>query len=348
MNDGPSVLLRCDGSPEIGLGHVVRCLALADELRDAHKCRIAFAMREGPLGFGMVQEKGYPVLTAPDAKQPFSYPEWMTRGITKLGARALILDVRDDLARSDVEKLRERGIIVAVLDDLSERRLAADLAFYPPVPQVHELDWAGFTGQLYVGWEWVVLRRDFTRRLQRVPHERPVVLVTMGGSDPAGLTLKVVAALDLLDEDFETVVVLGPGYCHHDSLRKVLARSRRQYDVREGVTDMASVMAQVDLAVASFGVTAYELAAMGVPAVYLCLTQDHAQSALVFENAGMAVCLGVFTQVTVEEVSKAVRDLLSGNSKREEMAYQAHRRVDGWGAERAALKVKERTATSNA
>ena len=58
----------------------------------------------------------------------------------------------------------------------------------------------GHTGQLHVGWEWVLLRREFAQRPSQLPHERPLVLVTMGGSDPAGLTLKAVSALDLLDE----------------------------------------------------------------------------------------------------------------------------------------------------
>lgn len=56
----------------------------------------------------------------------------------------------------------------------------------------------------------------------------------------------------------------------------LLACTHRCYDVREDAHDMPALMAQADLAIASFGVTAYELAARGVPAIYLCLTDDHA------------------------------------------------------------------------
>ena len=347
MNTGPSVLFRCDGSSEIGLGHVVRCLALADELREAHGCQVAFAMRHGPLGFEMVREKGYPVLTPSDDDQSFNYVRWLAEAISNVDAQTLVLDVRDNLPRAAVETLRGKGVLIVTLDDPSERRLAADLAFYPPVPQVKRLDWDGFTGQLYVGWEWVVLRGEFAHALSkdqelRTKNQEPRILVTMGGSDPADLTLKAVEALDLLDEDFEAVVVLGLGFSHHEALKGLLAKTRRHFDVRQNVTDMPSLMAQADLAVASFGVTAYELAAMGVPAIYLCLTQDHAKSASAFVEAGMAVCLGEFVDVTEAALVEAVSGLLDDKSKRIQMAKQASQQVDGKGAMQIALIMVER------
>jgi len=344
MTDGPLVLFRCDGSQKVGLGHVVRCLALADELREVHGCQVAFAMRDGPLGLEMVSKKGYQVIGPPEPGHSFNYARWLLELDRKGVPRVLVFDVRDDLARADVDKLREKGILIVVVDDASERRLAADFAFYPPVPQVQRLNWDGFTGQLFVGWDWVILRREFAHS-SRTPicyspsaiRNSPLkVLVTMGGSDPNGLTLRTVKALDLLQEDFQTIVLLGPGFVHHDALRNQLATMHRRFDVRENVSDVAVLMTQADLAVASFGVTAYELAAMGVSAVYLCLTQDHAESASPFVEAGMAICLGVSADVTEEMLAQKVRNLLRDVSGRLRMARQATMQVDGQGVRRVA------------
>ncbi len=347
MNTNPSILFRCDGSPEIGLGHVVRCLALADELYEVHGCRVAFAMRRGPLGFEMVRQKRYPVLTPPDDDRPFDYARWLAEAIGNVNARVLILDVRDDLPRAAVEALKEQGLLIVTQDDPSERRLAADLAFYPPVPQARKLDWSGFSGKVYVGWEWVVLRREFASCPRRMPHERPVVLVAMGGSDPAGLTLRVIEALDLLDEDFEAIIVLGPGFHYNKDLKDLLTKTRRQFEVRRSVTDVPELMAQADLAVASFGVTAYELAAMGIPAIYLCLTEDHAESASAFMDAGIAISLGVFSRVTAPILAETVSQLLNDVPRRLRMSDQAKRRVDGKGTKRIAHEVAEVVKSTN-
>ena len=125
----------------------------------------------------------------------------------------------------------------------------------------------------------------------------PKVLVTMGGSDPQGMTIKAVKALEMLEENFEAVVVLGAEFQHKEELNDLLSDCKHHFNVRENVKNMAEIMAQSDFAVASFGVTAYKLAAMGVPAIYMCLTEDHAKSASVFVEKGMAVSLGVFTHV---------------------------------------------------
>lgn len=344
MKTTASALFRCDGSPEIGLGHVVRCLAIAEELRESHGFRVGFAMRKGEPGCSMVRDKGYPVRTPSQASPRFDYAGWLRDAVREAGARVLVLDVRDDLSRDTVEGLRKEGLRIVLLDDLGQKRLSADLAFYPPVPQVRRLGWEGFTGKLFVGWEWVALRRQFASVPAHASRGRLTVLVTMGGSDPADLTRKTVGALDRLEGDFDAVVVEGRGYSRHEALAARLAGARRRFELLRDVDDMAALMARADLAVASFGVTAYELAAAGVPAIHLCLTEDHAESASAFAGAGMAVSLGAAGRVTEEALAGEISRLLADGTARRAMAARARQRVDGRGAGRIAQAIANGTA----
>ena len=336
-----AVLIRCDGSPEIGLGHVVRCRALACELQNAHGCEVVFAMREGPLGIEMVRQAGFPVVEAPpDAG--FDYREWMAGAVEALAADAIVLDVRDDLTLEDVRAIRLRTRAhVAVIDDSSDRRLAADDVFYPPVPQVGSLSWPGFAGRVHTGWEWVLMRSEFAAEPHHVHREPPTVLVTMGGSDPAGLTMKAVRALALVNRPIECVVLLGSGFAHDASLAAALDGFPHEcLTVRDG--DVHTHMLSSDLAVLSFGVTAYEVAACALPALHLCLTEDHALSSSAFVEEGLAVSLGLAEHLREARLAEAVEGMLADPERLRAMGPPARRLVDGKGAARIAEVIAAR------
>ena len=306
--EGRRILFRCDGDERVGMGHVVRCLALAEELRDTHGCRVSFAVASGPPGVRKIRQAGFRVAEKP---ADMIEAQWMDRVLAEERPHAVVMDFRTDLPREAVRAWKRSGARIITLDDPTDRRLEADLAFYPPVPQVREMDWTGFSGKLFAGWEWVILRRQFLRTFPPPDNPVPVVLITMGGSDPKGLTLLAVEALERIPEPLHGIVLLGPGFSHHKELGRLLARASRPYEVLEDVSDVASVMARADLAVASFGATAYELAAVGVPSVLLCLTADHASSAEALEKAGMCENLGLFGTVSGQKLAASVRGLLA-------------------------------------
>ena len=345
-------VIRCDGGSRVGMGHVVRCLAFADELRERHGVGVTFAMMEDELGIAMVKQSGYRVeqgcATGDEAL-------WMEGVLCRTAADLLIMDFRTDLDSSHVARWRARGVLIVTIDDPSDRRLAADLAFYPPVPQVKRMDWSGFSGTLYSGWEWVILRRQFaqagTWKLGHVsgtqvsdlsPHL--CVLVAMGGSDPAGLTLEAVRALKQIDECFQAVIVLGRAYCDRTDLDCLLRDASFHFEIRTDAQEMVRLMSEVDMAVASFGVTSYELASVGVPGVYLALTSDHSESCSAFEDAGSGINLGVHAEVTTAQLAGCIRSLLIDPAERTRMHERCRQLLDGCAAERMAGMCHERLA----
>jgi spore coat polysaccharide biosynthesis predicted glycosyltransferase SpsG len=423
------VLFRCDGGAALGMGHVSRCLALAAELRDRHRCAVTFAMRDAnSAGAAAVRTAGYDV-TIVDGDERRDYGAALEALIATQPAAAIVVDVRDALSRAALEAIRASGVRVVTIDDGSDRRLASDLAFYPPVPQVEEMDWTSFTGRRHVGWEWVLLRREFradagaravadagaqaaadagaraaadagaravadaearavadtgaraaadagaravadagaravadagaravadagARAFQAseggsadslaLPESEspPIdILVTMGGSDPAGMTEFTLQALELLPMALAIRVVVGPGFSRAEALADVIAHSKHSVQIARAPASLAPLMRASRMAVAAFGVSAYELAACGVPAVHLGLTDDHARSSSAFARAGAARMLGVFGRVTPAELAAAVADLMGHAGRRGEMARHASRLVDGLGAERVAALV---------
>ena len=341
------VIIRCDGDEQIGLGHVVRCLALAEELRDSQSVGVSFAMVSGKPGMDLIRSAGFPVIPLTDQ---VNEDIWLDKLIRTRKPNALILDVRSSLSPPRVRQWRKNGLLIVTIDDPSDRRLEADLAFYPPVPQVEGMDWSGFSGQLFVGWEWVLLRKQFARSpvFHRhvsssglsTPHPTKL-LITMGGSDPAGLTLKAVRALNQVKFPFHVTVILGSGFAHDDELLRLLEKVTFPYNILRNVNDMAEVMKKSDLALSSFGGTAYELAACGVPGIYFALTDDHARSAGLFKKERMGINLGVHNTVMDQDVVRAVESIIQDLALHDSLVKNCLKKMDGQGAKRMANTILE-------
>ena len=328
-----TVIIRCDGGGATGLGHVKRCLTLARRLRDAHGFGVRFAMNLDKVGTEPVMAEGFAVDLMPNGADE---ADWLLELTEKYRALSVVLDIRTKLSATSVLRLRGTGAVVGVVDDASPRRLSADFSIYPPVPQVFALNWEGAEAEPLVGWEWVLLGQDVGYPMHP-GKARPRVLVSMGGTDPLGLTMPVVDALSKLEATFAVTVVLGPGA--PSLLEEEIGKVAPRFEIVRAPNDLPRLMAEADLGVIAFGVTAYELAALGVPALYLGLTPDHALSASAFERSGMGISLGLAGEVSDMMIAGAVQNLLADPERRRAMAAAGRMNLDGRGAARVAERI---------
>jgi spore coat polysaccharide biosynthesis protein SpsF len=331
-NPNPPILIRCDGGHAIGLGHVVRCLAIADELR-LRGADVRFAVRREASAFELIDRHGFDCLGA-SIHPGCSEEDWLRRCVESVEAGALILDLRPPISRESVRHLRQSGLLIATIDDRSDQRLEADLAFYPPVDQVHELDWSGFTGRRFVGWEWIPLRRQFAVRVVRPRPAQPNLVVAMGGSDPRKLTGGTVAVLLNVETVFHAHLVLGPGFKDSEAVHQLVSQRPDRFTIHCDPPSMSALLNRADLALVAFGMTAYECAALRVPTLCLCLTSDHARSAEAFSRAGLGLSLGEADAAWPDRLSESVTRVLAGSAGRHR--FTPNHAIDGRGAVRIA------------
>jgi len=304
-----NILFRCDGSVEIGMGHVVRCLALADHLKESHGCKIQFAMRRSELGINKVKES-YPVMLS--NKKYFNYKEWLTDCVEKTKANVLIMDMRDGLTREELKIIKKKtGIKVVTIDDPEDKRLETDLAFYPPVPQLEKLNWDEFEGELYVGWEYVILRKEFLHKYPLPKNTIPNIFVSMGATDENDMTAFILKILNEIDGEYFATFIIGSGYQYYEKLRKNLNVASFQNKLLKDPNNIVKIMSQVDFAIISFGQTAYELAALKIPANYICISNDHYNSSKLFVNEGIGISLGLFSSIKKDKLIKSIRLFLT-------------------------------------
>ena len=329
---GGLALIRCDGGGKFGYGHVKRMVALARVLRDSESIGVLFALHGSEDAAIPIRRAGFEVVTIQSHND-------LATTIRRQAPDMLVLDGREGPSRTELEKMRRDIPIVAVIDDGSQARLAADFAYYPPVPQARALDWTGARTVARIGWEWALLGLNPHLTAAHGISVRPILLVAMGGSDPQGLTLRAAKMLTPLDPVFRIRFVIGTGMKDAAKVAASVVALKNNYETVEGADDLATEYASADLALCAFGVTAYELAAFGVPALYLGLTEDHARSASAFEAAGMGVSLGVASEIEDDQILARVKALMNDAARRREMCAAGLATLNGDGAARIAADL---------
>jgi spore coat polysaccharide biosynthesis protein SpsF len=329
-----SVLIRCDGGHAIGLGHVVRCLAVAAALRDRFSAAVTFALGGDEAAFALVRGHAFPIHplrgAAPDAE--------LADILATVSPDLVLMDVRTPFDQAEIAALRRPSRLLAVLDDPGPRRLEADLCFFPPSGAA--LDWSDAKGERLFGFDFIPLRAQFSPAPVRQPAQPPLALILAGGSDPGGIgRMWLESAARALPVSWRIALVIGAAAAEDPLLAAIAAKIGDRLTVHRQVANMADLMAEAELALASFGMTAYELAAVGVPMQLLCLSDDHYRSALALAEKDAAQLVGIASETTSYRLDEAITTICGDPARRQALSQNSRRLVDGLGARRIAERI---------
>ena len=333
------VAFRCDASLQIGSGHVMRCLTLAEALRlRGHECR--FICRDLPgqmvrqittAGFAVTVLPAPSDEFAPTTKAPF-HAEWaevpwqtdaaQTCGALAAGCDWLVLDHYAFDAQWQ-KAVRPAAAQIMVIDDLADRSHAADMLLDQNLGR-HPADYAPLlpdAAERLIGPRFALLRPEFERaRPQSLARRKACgfvlehLLIFMGGMDLPDITGRALAALatGALPSIRQISVVMGPSAPALDTVRKMAGTMPVPTRVLVGVADMAALMAEADLAIGAAGGTAWERCVLGLPSLIVVMAHNQQQGAAALANSGTALILGA---VEDPDLGLALIHAISGLSR---------------------------------
>jgi spore coat polysaccharide biosynthesis predicted glycosyltransferase SpsG len=198
--------------------------------------------------------------------------------------------------------------------------------------------------RLLLGTKFALLRREFLkyRGWQRqFPEVARKVLVTLGGADPDNVTGKVIEALVPLD--LEVKVVVGGSNPHLPKLQQAVERLKTQPAKIELVVnpaDMPGLMTWADLAIAAGGSTAWELAFMGLPSLFVILAENQVAITTELESAGLGVCLGKGIDLGKDSHAETISFHASNPNFLHAVSDLGRKLVDGLGAQRMVSQIQ--------
>lgn len=355
------IAIRVDGSAQMGGGHVMRCLTLANALAERGSevvfvcAQLVDGMADHLRGAGhrlvlidpLTNEAAGPgwdsAIHAVDAQREDARRTLEAIGVEK--ADWLVVD-HYRLDRHWEQPARAGAASLMVIDDLAERPHDCDLLLdqtFGRSPQDYE-GLVPSTCRVLAGAIYALLRPEFAAwregALARRETARPAqrLLISLGTTDLSGITERVLSLLINAGIDCPIDVVLGPSAPSFPSVQTA-ARSYSNIQLHVDVRDMAPLIAAADLAIGAAGTTSWERCCLGLPSVVLVLADNQRLVAEKLAEVGAVV-----VAPGEHALPQIVRDLSNNAEARLLMTAAAAAIADGGGAARIAELMLGRTA----
>ena len=324
------IALRCDGGATLGVGHVMRCVALGEELT-ARGHEVLLWGDLGGIGWlrTLVAAHGYDVVAAPGD------PAACALAADDLGLDAVVLDgYHLDAGLGSALRASSRRLLTLVdyefgvqhyADVYVDQNLGAGA--HPDLP-------AGATA--LAGIEYALFRdtvRDRRRAALRARSGPVRVVAVFGGTDAFGAAPVVVPALLATGEPLDvTVVATRPESV--DAVRAAPTAAGQTVRVVAPEPDFGALVADADLVISASGSSVWELLCMGVPAAVVCVVDNQEAGYRQCLDRGVVAGLGHLGRFEAAAATAALSTLVTDPEARDAYAARGQALVDGHGRER--------------
>ena len=330
------IAIRVDGNPQIATGHVMRCLAIANELKKSGQTPLFIVADDN--SEHLLQLSGYPIVNL--------HTQWnnldseisqITTVLRQHKITKIIVDTYF-VTETYLSALEEICPVIYI-DDLNLFRYPVSVvvnyniyAFDIPYQEIYH----GTKTKLLLGPQYAPLLEEFQNIEPCIRDAVRKILITVGGSDRYNIAGKILREITV-DERFSGIefhVVAGRLNPHIADLRE-LAEVNPLIHIHQNVTEMAKLMQSCDLAVTAGGSTMYELCACGVPSVCFSWADNQLMSVKVFSEKGLIPSAGDMREDEVKCIWRIVDCLnkyLQDSSLRRGKSSGMRSVTDGRGA----------------
>jgi UDP-2,4-diacetamido-2,4,6-trideoxy-beta-L-altropyranose hydrolase len=347
------IAFRTDASSQIGTGHVVRCLTLADALREqGAECQFVCREHEGHL-MDHIRSRGYEAHALPrpssntSSESDPAHASWLgvvwqtdaAQTRQALGSEVLDWLIVDHYALDHrwESALRSSCKRIMVIDDLADRQHDCDLLLdqnYGSSAERYRGLVSADCAQCH-GPEYALLKPVYAeRRAQLSARDGQVHRVLIyfgGGADAANLTSLAVQAFQVPELAYiELDIVAGAAYAHQSSLEELVAQ-RGKATIHRQLPDLADLMAKSDLAVGAGGATTWERCCMRLPTIVISIAENQQPACEALSADNLIDYLGHVDEVSSKLIRDCVLSFVNNSDLLRDLSERGMKLVDGNG-----------------
>ncbi|MCR4553464.1 MAG: UDP-2,4-diacetamido-2,4,6-trideoxy-beta-L-altropyranose hydrolase [Succinivibrionaceae bacterium] len=339
------IAIRVDANEIVATGHLVRDIAIANQLRK-HNAEVLFILAEAKQLDRLEQNKfPYRILHSDWRKLDEELPL-----LKKLIAEEQVdLIMVDSYSASNLYLADLNGILpVIYIDDLSKEIYDIAMVIHY-IPNIDETEYklryrnASPVTMVFTGLEFCPLRDEFSNLLYRDIQARPMnILLTTGGTDPLNLEFKILNKILSSSElgNFTVDVIIGDLSTHFKELDELRRKNPARVRLHQNVVHMSDFMSNSRIAVSACGTTLYELCTCGLPSVAFAIADNQLKVGEYMDRMQLINYCGDARKCKIEDLVIEQVEKLAGNEELlTRISSSIVDAVDGDGTERIAEKI---------
>ena len=263
----PKVYLRADGNTEIGLGHIIRSLALANMLREDFDCIFATRFLT-PYIKKTTESSCVEVIKLPEDDEHFN------SFLTLLSGDEIVVLDNYFYSTEYQKSVKDKGCKLIYIDDIHDKYFVADIVINHAGGLAREsYSNAPYTA-IYIGTEYALLRPDF---LACKKSHGDSIFISMGGADKNNETLSILELLNGKKTDKTCYVIVGDAYLHQKQLNEFCDNTKLDVRILKNLTaeDLSEIMLKCQYAICPPSTISYEYLSLRGGELYVKVIADN-------------------------------------------------------------------------
>jgi len=334
------ILIRMDAYPGVGLGHFIRCLAIAEELRNSPGIEVVFAGNYSEDNSRILKKKKFDYLHSSGEADP----AFSKAAVEYFRPDVIFIDNLFNYRAEELSLLRKKSRLI-LFHNLCEGRFCCDDFILPSVHHpskiLEDVKWKQNKVNFFHGFDYIPLNPEVIRWKSKYADRKEIfrVAITTGGSDPEGIMNRVLSWI--ADAGFpgtEFIALPGSSFMHKEDLFTMALEFHKNIKIKDFDYRW---LASSDLVISTFGVTSYELIYLQKPVISLAHALSNARgSRILSEKLENFKDLGLATDCSHKQFINLLKDAIEArkNAGINDLVYKLS--PDGKGTERIARIIR--------
>jgi spore coat polysaccharide biosynthesis predicted glycosyltransferase SpsG len=349
QNNDIITVFRVDGNSKIGLGHIMRCIGLAQKFLDENVKSIFITKRDEKIE-EKIRSFNFSVITLPNDIDLLT-DAIKTKEITlEKNAKVIVTDIwhNETMLKPDdylqfLSILKDEICVLATIDGPAAKFLDCDLLIVPYLG-VEECNFQ--SNKLLIGSDYFIFRKEFisaSKENKIINHEVKKILISIGGSDPDNLTIPALRAIIRYDNPtIDIITIIGSAYNYElvNEIESICEKSNKKIKIIKDSKDIAKLLLNSDILITSDGLTKYEASIIGTPTIVLSqMNKQHELKAGFYENESV-----LFVDINNEDLDKKLfeilKQMIENTSLRRYLSKKGKEFIDNKGIDRIYSEIE--------